>query len=498
MPYSSSLPTGMAHVERSELYENLQARLQYLQSFLEFGPADVQVLKECRPQIKAMIPTLSDNHFFTKILKQDITAQALVTKNTKEEAYLDEDDFYGPDSKNIRNRNMFVRWYLTKMNSDPTTSSYWEYMNMVGAMHAGHHRRNPLEIDVIHFSLLIGYVQNTLTEAIILSPTIPAQYKAPLVKAWGKLLWIQMDLFTKWHVKDGKEYDQLTTRATKLDASTDFGGMKDDEGQPVRCPFSSVARLEPVEVKGQLKPGTTTQSIHSSTSKTSSSHDNPHRNFHQEQHHIEKITCPTQQFTMEEPPRNYEDVLLRIPLPYPKSNEDALQRIITTATVTTTATTPETRMQPPVPDLTLHMLPHRHEHLSTTLYASPHGGPIRTLPLIMSSGTIKFEIHIPCFALYDRASNPTITTEDLTQEQWNTLYGFVQEEGVLKVILSPDGGKTDFLARLTTVEGGMGNERLEEGSVGVRVWWQEQRGGPLVARIRRGLEWVKEKVEGLG
>ena len=38
MYHASHLPTGMAHVERRELYENLQARLHYLQSFLEFGP----------------------------------------------------------------------------------------------------------------------------------------------------------------------------------------------------------------------------------------------------------------------------------------------------------------------------------------------------------------------------------------------------------------------------------------------------------------------------
>lgn len=136
---------------------------------------------------------------------------------------------------------------------------------MVGAMHAGHHRRKPLEIDVIHFSLLIGYVQNTLNEAIITSETIPNRQKAALVKAWGKLLWIQMDLFTKWHVKDGEEYDQLSARATKLEASTDFKDLKDKEVQGVRCPFSSMANVETVEVKGQLKPGYVYQTVQTLT-----------------------------------------------------------------------------------------------------------------------------------------------------------------------------------------------------------------------------------------
>ena len=128
-------------------------------------------------------------------------------------------------------------------------------MNMVGAMHAGHHRRNPLEVDVIHFSALIGYVQNILTEAIILSPAIPSYNKAPLVKAWGKLLWIQNDLFTKWHVSDGKQYDQLSERATKLYPTTTFDVMRDGDGNEAKCPFSSVTRLEPVEVNGEIKKG---------------------------------------------------------------------------------------------------------------------------------------------------------------------------------------------------------------------------------------------------
>lgn len=131
---NAGIPTGMAHVERRELYEDLHARLQYLKAFLEFDQGersrdqsmnpiltfkdDIKVLNDCRPQIKAMIPTLSDNHFFTKLLKQDITAQALITRNTTEETYLDEDDFYGPESKNIRNRNM-VLWNLPTVKIRP-------------------------------------------------------------------------------------------------------------------------------------------------------------------------------------------------------------------------------------------------------------------------------------------------------------------------------------------------------------------------------------------
>ncbi|KAF1952768.1 hypothetical protein CC80DRAFT_478831 [Byssothecium circinans] len=237
----------MRHVERRELYENLSARLDYLQQFLEFGPADVKILKANQSFIKKLIPSVSEIPF-RKILKQDITAQALITRSTKNEADLDEEDYYGPDSKNMKNRAMFVRWYLTKLNSDPSTPQYWEYMNMVGAMHNGHHRRAPLHIDVIHFAMLLGYLQNTLNDAIINSMEVPLEEKAPLVKSWGKLFWIQNDLFTKWHVSDGGQYDQQSTKATKLSKEPILSCMKDERGNVVQCPFSGMAKIKEVDV----------------------------------------------------------------------------------------------------------------------------------------------------------------------------------------------------------------------------------------------------------
>ncbi|KAF2636564.1 hypothetical protein P280DRAFT_145083 [Massarina eburnea CBS 473.64] len=246
MSYSPYLPSGMRHVERRELYEDLGARLHYLQQFLEFGADDVKVLKANQAFIKKLIPTVSEIPF-RKILKQDITAQALITRSTKEEPDLDEDDYNGPHSKNMKSRSMFVRWYLTKMNGDPTQANYWEYMNLVGAMHNGHQRRSPLNIDVIHFTMLLGFLQNTLNDAIINSMEVGLEHKADLVRAWSKLFWIQNDLFTKWHVSDGAQYDQQSEKATKLHPDSVFGGIQDDDGATVRCPFSSMARTREVE-----------------------------------------------------------------------------------------------------------------------------------------------------------------------------------------------------------------------------------------------------------
>jgi hypothetical protein len=149
-----------------------------------------------------------------------------------------------------------------------------------------------------------------------------------------------------------------------------------------------------------------------------------------------------------------------------------------------------------VPDLTLHMLPHRHTALFNALYTSPHGGPVRILPLLLESGTILYEIHVPCFALYDRFSNATITTTAMTRSEWDLLHRFAQEEGLLKVILSPDRGRTNFLGKLTVDVEDVEPLGVEKTSVGVRFWWQDKEieEGRVQARIRRALAWVREKI----
>jgi hypothetical protein len=45
----------MRHVERAELYESLQARLTYLQDFLEFGPGKPPSQQRALPS-KSKIP----------------------------------------------------------------------------------------------------------------------------------------------------------------------------------------------------------------------------------------------------------------------------------------------------------------------------------------------------------------------------------------------------------------------------------------------------------
>lgn len=125
----ASPPKNMMHVDREELYTSLPARIHYLHSFLEFGPDDVNALIEGQKYIKAVIPAIV-NIVYKKLLKYDITARVFTTRDSRKEDQPEK--WVTEESAQIQNRKMFLRWYLTKLNSDPTKMEYWEYLDKVG------------------------------------------------------------------------------------------------------------------------------------------------------------------------------------------------------------------------------------------------------------------------------------------------------------------------------------------------------------------------------
>jgi len=74
-------------------------------------------------------------------------------------------------------------------------------------MHVGKGRKNPLHVDYIFLGACLGYIQDAMTEAILSHPRLELTQKIAIVKAIGKVIWIQNDLMAKWHLEDGKEFD---------------------------------------------------------------------------------------------------------------------------------------------------------------------------------------------------------------------------------------------------------------------------------------------------
>lgn len=146
------------------------------------------------------------NIVYHKLLQYDITARAFTTRSTSYSGPMDE--LPDEDSPQIQHRKLFLRAYLAKLCSDPRQFEFWEYLDKVGMMHVGLGRTHPLHVEYVHIGMALGVIQDVLTEAILSHPKLSLERKVALVKALGKVVWIQNDLFAKWYVDDGAEFTE--------------------------------------------------------------------------------------------------------------------------------------------------------------------------------------------------------------------------------------------------------------------------------------------------
>lgn len=132
---------------------------------------------------------------------------------------------------------------------------YWEYLDKVGMMHVGQGRTHPLHVEYVHIGVTLSFIQDVLTEAILSHPRMRMEKKISLVKAIGKLIWIQNDLFAKWYVRDGDEYKE-EMEAPEIEREGYLHGKKilsdsgesdiEDDPPASSCPFKNLMR-EPKE-----------------------------------------------------------------------------------------------------------------------------------------------------------------------------------------------------------------------------------------------------------
>ncbi|KAF7916700.1 hypothetical protein BELL_0864g00020 [Botrytis elliptica] len=246
------------HIDRKELYTDLETRIHYLHSFLDFSSRDIEALICGSKYIKQLIPAVV-NIVYRKLLQYDITSRAFTSRSTSYEGPLDE--LPDENSPQILHRKMFLRGYLQKLCSDPSQMEFWEYLDKVGMMHVGRGRRHPLHVEYVHIGVCLGFVQDIIFEAVLSHPKLRMEKKIAMVKAIGKVLWIQNDLFAKWYVRDGDEFagemeevmveregwlkgKKVIDGEEKLEAEGEGSGEKtltEDEKMkeaPASCPFS--------------------------------------------------------------------------------------------------------------------------------------------------------------------------------------------------------------------------------------------------------------------
>ena len=255
---STPVARVVCHIDREELYTDLEARIQYLQSFLDFSAADIAALTSGARYIQQLIPAIV-NIVYRKLLMYDITARAFTTRSTSYSGPMEDEEHLSEDAPQVRHRKLFLRGYLMKLCSDPTSMEFWEYLNKVGMMHVGQGRQHPLHIEYIHIGVCLGYMQDIIFEALLSHPKLKMDKKIALIKAIGKVLWIQNDLFAKWYVRDGEEFLNQQEKIEVEQEGYLFGKKiinTTEEGQAAgaetsveeaKCPFTGASPADKTE-----------------------------------------------------------------------------------------------------------------------------------------------------------------------------------------------------------------------------------------------------------
>jgi len=226
----------MQHISASSL-EDLPSRISYLSSFLELTPSDGEALLAAKPLVAPLVPTILDA-VYTKLLSFDITAQALVPRNSDYEGELVKSvQELTLEHPQIAMRKDFLKNYLVKLVSttDLTpTSPFWTYLNNVGIMHTGlpgfkHRAHKPeLRVEYIHMSVLLGYVVDIVIGAVF-EMDIDNLMKGRVIRALNKVVWIQNDLFARHYLpKDGAKEGKTVAPPPEGSEVKTGGG----------CPFS--------------------------------------------------------------------------------------------------------------------------------------------------------------------------------------------------------------------------------------------------------------------
>jgi len=201
------------HVDPAALQKDLIARVTYLKSFLNFTEDDGAAIQSSAGIIAPALPVVLDA-IYTHLTSYDITAKAFVRPQPGQK---DSDGKVAGiselslDHPNILHRKDFLKAYFVKLvsNSDWSNESpFWSYLDKVGVMHTGaagfkHREKRPeLRVEVMHMSLLLGFVEDIVIKATLGADGLDLATKTKVISAFNKLLWIQNDLFQKHYVVD--------------------------------------------------------------------------------------------------------------------------------------------------------------------------------------------------------------------------------------------------------------------------------------------------------
>jgi len=186
----------MQHIDESRLETDLAYRFAYLAEFVGFGQDDIDTIHGAAPLLAPAVPALVDA-VYDKLRGYDSTWRHFLPRQAGYDGPIpDSLDGLTPDHAQIAYRKQHLARYLERLVTVPYDAKMVLYLDTVGKIHTPGAGNPGIVIPLVQMNALMGFVHDAVN-ATILGFDIPDEAKAKALRAFSKLLWIQIDLISR-------------------------------------------------------------------------------------------------------------------------------------------------------------------------------------------------------------------------------------------------------------------------------------------------------------
>lgn len=186
----------MKHIDELMLEKDVEYRFNYLCEFIGFGKDEIATILAAAPLISPAVPGLV-NAIYEKLHAFDATWRHFTPTQSGYGGTVPAMGISAsPEDSVIAFRKEKLTRYFGRLVTGPYDKLMIKYLDFVGAIHTAKAGSEDIHVPLIQMNALMGFVADALTVAIcglVISP----EDKQRVLRAFGKLLWIQNDLITR-------------------------------------------------------------------------------------------------------------------------------------------------------------------------------------------------------------------------------------------------------------------------------------------------------------
>jgi hypothetical protein len=194
------------HIDEPRLESDLAYRFAYVTEFMGLDGKDLEAIHASAAHLAPVVPALVDA-VYEKLAQYDATWRHFVPRQAGYEGNVPESvETLSMDHEQIQFRKAHLQRYLVRLVTGEYDRAMVGYLDLVGEMHTPGKGSAKINVPLVQMNALLGFVADALT-ATIFSLGLERGEETKMIRAFGKLLWVQNDLINR-HYQSGPKSGQ--------------------------------------------------------------------------------------------------------------------------------------------------------------------------------------------------------------------------------------------------------------------------------------------------